>query len=155
GAAHHGARGDSAARVGERELEEPEREERDAGRSIRVGRAVEEEELVSDEAVARAEHEREAERPEERAAKARIDDAVQEDVHGRARRRKARLEEEEARLHEEHEEGRAQRPYRVERIHHLGVRSRGLLCVSDVTEVARHAPHEEHEEGYSDRFASY
>src|SRR5262249_26990472 len=53
GATDHRARGDRAAGVGEGELEEPEREERDAGRAVGVRGAVQEEELVPDEAVAR------------------------------------------------------------------------------------------------------
>src|SRR5262249_31398666 len=57
GAADHGARRDRRAGVSESELEDPDREERNAGGFIRSGRALQEEPVVTDEAVALAEHE--------------------------------------------------------------------------------------------------
>ena len=59
---------------------------------------------MADPAVAVAEHEREAERPEQDAAEARVDDALEQDVHDLAGAGEAGLEHHEARLHEEHQE---------------------------------------------------
>src|SRR5437016_2293541 len=55
--ADHGTRGDRRAGVREGELEEPERQEGDAGRPIRGGHALEEEVLRADEWRPRPEHE--------------------------------------------------------------------------------------------------
>jgi hypothetical protein len=102
--------------IGEGELKEPEGEHRDAGRPVRVRRALQEEVLAPDEAVTGAKHEGEAEGPEERAAKAGIDDSLEEDVDRLASAGKACFEEQKPCLHEEHQEGGDQRPHGVERV---------------------------------------
>ena len=68
---------------------------------------------MADEAVADAEHEREAERPEEQRAQARVDDALLQDVDDLAGAGEAGLEHHEAGLHEEHEERGDEHPRRV------------------------------------------
>ncbi len=109
GPADHGAGRDGRARVGKGELEEEERHERNAGverAAIRVGRrgAIEEEELVADDAVAGAEHQGKAERPKQQRAQACVDDALLEDVDDFTSSGEPGLEHHESRLHEEHEE---------------------------------------------------
>ena len=91
GAADHRAGSDRGAGIGEGELEEPERQERDARGFIRRRRAVQEEPVQPDEAVAMAEHERESEGVKEDAAKARVDNALHQHVDGFARAAEARL----------------------------------------------------------------
>ena len=116
GAADHGARGDGGAGVGEGELEEPERQERDAGAFIGRRRALQEEPVLADEAVAVAEHEGKAEGVEQNAAEAGVDDAFHQYVDGFAGAAESGFEHGEAHLHAEHEERRDQRPNRVERV---------------------------------------
>ena len=79
---------------------------------VGVGKALQEEAVVADEAVAVLEHEGKAPRPEGDAADAGVDDAFDEDVDRLARAREARFEHDEADLHAEHEERRDQRPTR-------------------------------------------
>src|SRR5205814_4294399 len=71
--------------------------------------------LVADEAVASTEHERETPRPEQDAAQASVDDALEQDVDGLARAGEAGLEGHETRLHEEHQKRRHQHPQGVDR----------------------------------------
>jgi hypothetical protein len=129
GAADHGTRGDGRARVGEGELEQEEGHERDARGPVRGRRAVQEEELVTDELVPGAEHEREADGPEQDAAERRVDDALEEDVADLPGPGEAGLQHHEPGLHEEDQEGRHQRPDRVQRVDHVlgGRRIRGAL----------------------------
>jgi len=96
---------------------------------------VQEEELLADEAVTRAEHEGKAPGPEQDATETGIDDAFEEDVHGFARARKTGLEHHEACLHEEHEERRDERPHVVDRVHVGRRRCRGVVRVGSRTEV--------------------
>ena len=112
GAADHGAGGDGGAGVGEGELEDPDGQEGDAGGLIGRRRALQEEPVVADEAVAVAEHEGEAEGVEENAAEAGVDDALHQHVDGLARAAEAGFEHGEADLHAEDQEGRDQRPRR-------------------------------------------
>ena len=116
GAADHRTRRDRAARVGEGELEQEEREERDPDAPVGLGRVVQEEVLVPDPAVPGAEHEREAERPEEDAAQTRVGDALEHDVRDFTGSSEAGFQHHEAGLHEEHEERRDQHPHRVDRV---------------------------------------
>jgi hypothetical protein len=137
GASDHCSRGDRRAGVGKGELEQPERHERDAdGTGQVVGRrgATEEEELMTDDPVAAAEHEGEAERPEEQGAQARVDDALLKDVDHFTGPGEPRLEHHEAGLHEEHEERRGEGPRRVDAAH--GVRQRRAVTLGGVRDVA-------------------
>src|SRR6185369_12238654 len=104
GAADHGARGDGGAGVSERELEYPDGHESDAGRLIGVWHALQEEPVITDEAVAVAEHERKTNGIEQNAAEACIDNALHQNVHCLSRPTEARLKHGEANLHAEHEE---------------------------------------------------
>ena len=72
---------------------------------------------MADPAVADAEHEREAERPEQQGAQARVDDALLQDVDDLAGAGEAGLEHHEAGLHEEHQEGRDEHPRGVRPAH--------------------------------------
>ena len=128
GASDHRPRRDRRAGVGEGELEQEERHERDAGvgrpvEGVRRRGAVEEEELVADDAVAEAEHEGEAERPEQQRAQARVDDALLEDVDDLTGPGEAGLEHHEAGLHEEHEERGDKGPGRVDAVDRAGQRA--------------------------------
>ena len=150
-ATDHGARRDRGARVGERELEQPERQERHAGRAVGGRRAVQEEVLRADQAVAFAEHEREPERPEQEAAQERVDDAFGEDVHGLARPGEACFQRHEPGLHEEDEERGDQHPDGVDGVHqvvrlvrHL-LRRRGRVDQpDDLVDREQHRDHAEH-----------
>src|SRR6185295_9780941 len=82
GPSDHGARCNRRARVGKRELKEPERQESHAAGFIGCGSALQEKPVITDEAVAMAEHEREAKSKEEQAAKARIDDTFHQHIDG-------------------------------------------------------------------------
>src|SRR5665213_3075857 len=75
GAADHRSRGDSGAGIGESELEYPDRQERDACGFVRGWRALQEEPVIADEAVAVAEHEGKADRVEENAAETSVNHA--------------------------------------------------------------------------------
>ena len=96
-------------------------------------RAVEEEVLVPDDAIAEAEHECKAERPEQDGAQAGVDDAFLQDVDDLAGSGKAGFEHHEAGLHEEHQERSHQHPCRVDTVdgtghlslHVVGVRQAG------------------------------
>ena len=112
--ADHGARRDGRRGVGECELEQPEREERDTRGPVGRRHAVQEEVLVPDEPVAVPELEREADRPVEETAQARVEHALQQHVDGLTRSGEARLQTHEPRLHEEHEERGHEHPYRVD-----------------------------------------
>ena len=72
--------------------------------------------MIPDEAVAVAEHEREAESVEQQAAQARVHDALHQHVDCFARAAEARFQHREAHLHAEHEERRHQRPDRIQRV---------------------------------------
>ena len=65
---------------------------------------------MADDAVAGAEHEGEAERPEQQRAQARVDDALLEDVDDLTSSGEPGLEHHEPGLHEEHEEGGDEHP---------------------------------------------
>ena len=116
GAADHRARGDRGAGVGEGELEEPERQERNAGGFIGCRSALQEEPVIADEAIAVAEHEREAEGVEENAAQAGVHHAFHQHVDGFTRAAEAGFQHGEADLHAEHEKCGDQRPHRVDGI---------------------------------------
>ena len=116
--------------------------------------AVQEEELVADEAVPRAEHEREAPGPEQNAAEAGVDDPLEEDVHRLARPGEPGLEEHEPRLHEEHEERRDERPHRVDRVDVRRRRRCGVIREGLVPEVVRDSPDDQHEEREPQRLAA-
>ena len=116
GAADHGAGGDGAARIREGVLEEPVSKERDARTLVGVRSPLQEEPVVTDEAIAMAEHEGEAPCIEEEPAEARVDDAFENHVDRLTRTGEARLEKHEAGLHEEHEERRDDGPHRVDRV---------------------------------------
>ena len=126
GAPDHRARRDRRARVGERELEQEERHERDAGVErcrayvYVAGAPFRKKNSWPIQPVADAEHEREAERPEQQRAQARVDDALLQDVDHLTGPGEAGLEHHEAGLHEEHEEGRHEHPRRVRPIDHRG-----------------------------------
>ena len=119
-AADHRARRDRRAGVGEGELEDPERQQRDAGRAVGVRRGPAGRSRGADEAVPRLEHEGEAPRPERDTADAGVDDAFDEDVDRFTRARETGLEHHEADLHAEHQERRDQRPRRVDGVHGRG-----------------------------------
>src|SRR5579863_5614546 len=81
GTPDHCSRSNRRASVGEGKLKKPERQKRDAGTFVGCGNVFQEKPLVSDEAIAVAEHEREAKGPEEQAAQAGVDDAFHQDVY--------------------------------------------------------------------------
>ena len=116
GPSHHGTGDDGAGGVSKRELEQPERHERNAGRAVGVRHTLQEEVVVSDPPVARAEHEREAEHVERDATDRGVDDALDHDVRDFARSGEATFEHHEPGLHEEHQERREQSPHGVDRI---------------------------------------
>ena len=91
GAADHGARRNRRAGIGKGELEEPERQERNAPGLVGRRRALQEEPVIADEAVAVAEHEGEADSVEQHAAKARVYDALHQHVDRLTRAAEARL----------------------------------------------------------------
>src|SRR5215467_11002455 len=76
----HRARGDGRAGIGKSKLEQPKGQERHARRLIGNGCTLQEEPVVTNKAVAVAEHEGKSEGEEEQAAKARIDDAFHQHV---------------------------------------------------------------------------
>ena len=70
--------------------------------------------MIPNEAVAVAEHEREAKRVEKQAAQARVDDTLHEYVHCFARAAETSFQHGKAHLHAEHEEGGHQSPDSVD-----------------------------------------
>ena len=72
--------------------------------------------MISDKAVAVAEHEGKAEGEEEQAAEASVDDAFHQDIYGLARAAESGLQHGKANLHSEHQERSHQCPERVDRI---------------------------------------
>ena len=76
--------------------------------------------MVSDEAIAMAEHEREAECEEQQAAQAGVNDALHQYVDGLAGSAEAGLQHGESNLHAENKKGRNQRPNRVKWIDDVG-----------------------------------
>src|SRR5690348_13291979 len=78
----HGARGDGRAGVSKGELEDPHGQERDACRFIGCRRALQEKPVIADKSVTMTEHEREADGIEKNAAKAGVDNAFHQHVHG-------------------------------------------------------------------------
>ena len=88
-------------------------------RFIGRGSVLQEEPVVSNEAVAVAEHECEAEGIEQNAAKAGIDDAFHQHVDGLTGAAEARFQHGEADLHAEHEESGDQGPGSVHRVDHV------------------------------------
>ena len=110
GAADHRARGDRRARIRKRKLEEPERQERNAGGFIGCRCALQEEPVIADEAIAVTEHERKAECVEQNAAQACVDDTLHQHVHGFARAAETGFQHREADLHAEYEKRRDQSP---------------------------------------------
>jgi hypothetical protein len=140
---------DGAAGVGKGELEQEERQERNAGRAVGGGRAVQEEVRVPDPTVACSEHEREAERPEQDAAQTRVGDALEHDVRDFTRPSEPGFQHHEAGLHEEHQERRHQHPHRVEGVDDVvGFQRRSRLaehrCSGLGTEVPGDRPKAQH-----------
>ncbi len=135
----HGARGDGAAGVGERKLEQPERQDRHSRRSVGLGRAMQEEEFVADEPVTRAEHERKSKGPEQQPTQTRVDDSLQEDVHCLPGTRETSFQRHESGLHEEHQERRNEGPHRVDGIDVGGGRWRRRIGKGLRAEVRRNA----------------
>src|SRR5689334_22388063 len=116
GASDHGAGGDGRAGIGKGKLEQPERQEGDAGGLIGGWRILQEEPVIAYEAVAVAEHEGKAEAVEQNAAETGVDDAFHQYVYGFAGAAEAGFEHGEADLHAENQKGRDQRPDGVDRI---------------------------------------
>ena len=118
---------------------------------------MQEEVLLADEAVARAEHEREAPCPEQDAAEAGVDDPFEEDVDRLTRPGKTGLEAHEAGLHEEHQERRNDRPHRVHRIHVSGYlgssSSRGVVRKSRRAEVVTDELHRHEQDRHAEQLA--
>src|SRR6202043_3818473 len=81
GATDHRARGNGRASVGESKLENPDGKKCDAGGFIGCGRALQEEPVITDEAVAVTEHEREAEGIEQQSAQTCVNHTFHEHVH--------------------------------------------------------------------------
>ena len=129
GATDHGARRDGRRGVGEGELEQEEREERDLGGPVGRRHAVQEEVLVADQAVAVAELEGEAERPVEDPAQAGVEHALHQHVHGLPGPGEPGLKPHEPGLHEEDQEGGDQHPDRVDRAHEIVGRVGGICKV--------------------------
>ena len=82
GTANHRARSNGRACIGECELENPDGKKRDPSTFISCGRPLQKEPVIADEAVAMAEHEGKADGIEQDAAKASINHAFHEHVHG-------------------------------------------------------------------------
>src|SRR5450755_3413560 len=99
--ADHSAGSNRGAGVGEGELENPNGEKRHPRRFISIGRALQEEPVIADEAVAMTEHECKTDGIEENTAKAGIYDALHEDVDCLTRPAKARFQHRETDLHTE------------------------------------------------------
>src|SRR5262249_32617111 len=76
GPADHRTGCNRRAGVRKRELEEPKRKESNAARFVCRGRALQEKPVISDEAIAVAEHEGEAKSEEQQPAETRIDDTL-------------------------------------------------------------------------------
>src|SRR6202047_4026753 len=104
GATDHRARGNGRASVGESKLEDPDGEKCDAGGFIGCRRALQEEPVITDEAVAMAEHEREAEGVEQQAAQTCVNHTLHENVYRLTRAAEAGLQHGEAHLHAEDQE---------------------------------------------------
>jgi hypothetical protein len=149
-----------------RELEQHERVERDRRAVVVGGVVVQEEERVPDDRVADPELEREADRPVEDPAQARVEDALHHHVDGFLRPREARFQRHEPGLHEEDQERGDEHPHGVHRADEVGRLRRGLpgrrarrgleAVVRDRDhgtgrEQTEHLPREQHAEASSDR----
>ena len=111
-----GARRDRRCRVGERELEEEEGEERHRRRLVgRRGVPCRKKYSCPMKPLPDAELEREADRPVQEAAHARVEHARQQHVDRLSRAGEPGLEGHEAGLHEEDEERGDEHPHRVDR----------------------------------------
>ena len=75
--------------------------------------------MIADEAIAMAEHEREAEGVEEHSAKTCVHNALHQHVHGFARAAESSFQHGETDLHAKHQECSHQRPDGVDRINHI------------------------------------
>ncbi len=153
GAADHCAGGDGGAGIGECELEDPDSKECHAGGLIRFGRALEEEPVIADEAVAMAEHEGEANGIEENAAETRIYDALHQHVDGFTRAAETRLQHGEADLHTEDEERRDQCPCGVDGVDDVCGFHRSIGRVHLRKEHAGDSSHNQQGQTYSRQFA--
>src|SRR5438270_9964975 len=99
GASNHRSRSDSRTGVSKSELKEPEGHEGHACGLVGAWRVSKEKPVVSDEAIAMAEHESKTKCVEQNAAETRVNDAFHEDVHGFMGAAKAGFEHGEANLH--------------------------------------------------------
>src|ERR1700722_1623850 len=102
----HRAGSDGRACVRERELEDPDGEERDACAFISVRRVLQEEPVIADKPVAVREHESKTYGVKKNAAQARVHHTLDENVNRFARAAEAGLEHRKSDLHAEHEERR-------------------------------------------------
>ena len=101
---------------------------------------------MADHPVAGAEHEGEAEGPEQQGAQARVDDALQQDVDGLPGAGEAGLQHHEAGLHEEHQERGDEHPGRVRGVHHVVDRRCGRRVLGAGHRVQERTDDELHDE---------
>src|SRR5262245_22998221 len=154
GSSDHRARRDGRARVGERVLEEPEREERDATRAVRRRGALEEEVLGAEEGSPGAEHEREAPGVEEQTTETRVDHALQQHVHRLAGARETGFQHGEAGLYPEDEEGRDERPDGVDRVDDVVALDHDVVRLGRTPEDVRQQRDEAEQHGDAERLAT-
>ena len=147
GAADHCAGGDGGAGIGEGELEDPDGKECDTGGLVGFGRFLQEEPVITDEPVAVAEHEGEADGVEENAAEAGVNDTLHQHVDRFARTAKASLKHREADLHAEDKERRNQGPRSVDRVDDVG----SLHCAVGGIDLGKEQASTGHHEGASFR----
>ena len=83
---------------------------------------------MTNELVPIAEHEREAECPEQKTTQRCVDDALNENVANLSRSSETGFEHHEACLHEEHEECRDEHPHRVRGVHHINDLRTFICC---------------------------
>ena len=118
-ATDHCARGNGRASIGEGKLEKPDGEKCYAGAFVGCRHTLQEEPVITNEAVAVAKHEREAEGVEQQAAQAGVNHALHENVDRLTRTAEAGLQHGEADLHAEDQERRDQSPRGIDRVHSI------------------------------------
>src|SRR5229473_4169153 len=104
GTANHRAGSDRRAGIREGKLKQPNGEKCDAGPFIGMGRALQKEPVITDKAIAMAEHECETDRKEQNAAETGIHHAFHQYVYGFPGTAEAGFQHGESNLHSKHQE---------------------------------------------------